>query len=392
MNGTSKMVNIQNADGSNEQNIILNSFKLADINKKFVIYHKNEIANGVQKIYVSEVEDKEPGLLVFKNVEDDALWNRVKEMLKVIANYQADVTDNDSYLEGYNISDTCKIVKQGSKEIGVRDVNPLIKTLPIKEVAAPQTSAPQVQVNETPANTYVENPFSAPSVTPTNNVETTPLTSAPVMQQAVQNDTVVPTLEQTTPQNEVMPNTAPVTNEQPATQAVNEPVMQNTQPVVAPVSPVQNATSEPVVPAVEPNTSVAPVNETVTNPNTGLEQTTAPVVEPVTTTQSTVNEVKNENNSIDTTKEIEDIINDYFDIMKAEVISKVLEALKKKDSELTEVSNYAANAVNTVNNQVGATLYNPETDNTLVNNSVAPVMNNTVVNPNDIASPRPMVK
>ena len=369
MNGTSKMVNIQNADGSNEQNIILNSFKLADINKKFVIYHKNEIANGVQKIYVSEVEDNEPGLLVFKNVEDDALWNRVKEMLKVIANYQAEVTNNDSYLEGYNILDTYKIVKQGAKEIGVRDVNPLIKTLPIKEVAAPETSAPVV--NETPANTYVENPFSAPSVTPTNNTETTPLTSAPVMQQAVQNDTVVPTLEQTIPQNEVVPNTNPVTNEQSATQAVNEPVMPSTQPAVEPISPVQNAISE----------SVGPVNETVTNANTDLEQTTTPV-----------NDVKNENNSIDATKEIEDIINDYFDIMKAELISKVLETLKKKDSELTEVSTYATNALNTVNNQVGTTLYNPEVDNNIVNNSMAPVMNNTVVNTNDIVSPRPMVK
>ena len=84
MNG--KLVSIQNPDGSVEQYTILNSFELTDIEKKFVIYHKNEITNGVQKIYVSEVDDKEPGLLVFKKIEYEALRTTVKEMLKVIAN------------------------------------------------------------------------------------------------------------------------------------------------------------------------------------------------------------------------------------------------------------------------------------------------------------------
>ena len=361
MNGQSKLVNIQNADGSNEQYTILNAFRLDDISKNFAIYHKNELANGVQKIYISEASE-EPGLVVLNNVADDALWTRVKEMLKVIANNG--INEN---LFAYNLKDTDKIVKQGAKEIGVKDVNPLIKVLPVKEVQAPTqaptesiTSAPQVQVN----NAFVENPYSAPAVTPSVSVEVTPATSAPVQEQPVINENVVSTPE---PASDA------------ATNVVASPTMPQETVVSTPAENVQ----------VSPQAVSMPITEAPTQSQVVVE-TVAPVqptIDPVKTTDLPIN--KPENRNEDTLKEIEDVINDYFDIMKAEIMSKIKEIINKKNAEIEEVSNYATEAVNAVSNAVDSTLYNPVLDSS---NNAASVVNTSDMSQNVTMTPNSMVR
>ncbi len=393
MNGTSKLVNIQNADGSNEQYVILNSFELSDIAKKFAIYHKSEIANGVQKIYISEIDDKEPGLSIFKTIDDDVLWNRIKEMLKVIANLTPGASNENSYLCGYNIIDTNKIVKQSAKEIGVKDVNPLIKQLPVKEVKVEEqvVKEPEPEVN----NTYVENPFSAPSVTaavaptvapaapvvsetpaaPTlTQTENTTISQTPVVEQPVQpelNQTPAPT-PAPVEQQPVAP--APLQPEETLNAAVNNtieaPVPAPALPTAAPVLneepiPVQNEIQEPVRTLESVQTTDLPLNN-------------APASIAVSTAEIKLEDFK-----------IEEIMKDYFDKMKLDIEKSILDVINKNKQNVEEISAYAENTVNEVNKQIENTMkeVNNQVENTLYN----PVLDGNVAVGTPVASPMPNV-
>lgn len=78
-------VSIQNMDGTMEEVNLINSFKINDLNKNFVILSKGESAGeGMSKIYVSEVIERAPGVYKLIGIEDDSVWQKVKEAMKQI--------------------------------------------------------------------------------------------------------------------------------------------------------------------------------------------------------------------------------------------------------------------------------------------------------------------
>ena len=78
-------ISIQNMDGTMEEVELINSFKINSLNKNFVILSKGESAGeGMSKIYVSEVIEEAPGVLKLIGIEDDTVWQRVKEAMKEI--------------------------------------------------------------------------------------------------------------------------------------------------------------------------------------------------------------------------------------------------------------------------------------------------------------------
>ena len=78
-------ISIQNMDGTMEEVELINSFKINSINKNFVILSKGESAGeGMSKIYVSEVVEKEPGVFKMVGITDDTIWQKVKEAMKEI--------------------------------------------------------------------------------------------------------------------------------------------------------------------------------------------------------------------------------------------------------------------------------------------------------------------
>jgi uncharacterized protein YrzB (UPF0473 family) len=78
-------ISIQNMDGTMEEVELINSFKINSLNKNFVILSKGESAGeGMSKIYVSEVVEKEPGVFKMVGIADDTIWQKVKEAMKEI--------------------------------------------------------------------------------------------------------------------------------------------------------------------------------------------------------------------------------------------------------------------------------------------------------------------
>lgn len=78
-------ISIQNMDGTMEEVDLINSFSIGDINKNFVILSKGETAGeGMSKIYVSEVLEKNPGVYELIGIKDDSVWQKVKEAMKQI--------------------------------------------------------------------------------------------------------------------------------------------------------------------------------------------------------------------------------------------------------------------------------------------------------------------
>ena len=80
-----RKISIKNTDGSLEQVDLVNAFKINDINKRFVILSKGEVVNeGNCKIYISEFVEEEPGVYSLIGINDDAVWERVKQAMKQI--------------------------------------------------------------------------------------------------------------------------------------------------------------------------------------------------------------------------------------------------------------------------------------------------------------------
>jgi uncharacterized protein YrzB (UPF0473 family) len=72
-------------DGTMEDVELINSFKINSLKKNFVILSKGESAGeGMSKIYVSEVVEKDPGVYKLIGIEDDTVWQKVKEAMKEI--------------------------------------------------------------------------------------------------------------------------------------------------------------------------------------------------------------------------------------------------------------------------------------------------------------------
>ncbi len=80
-----KRISIKNMDGTMEEVDLVNSFKIDDINKQFVILSKGESAGeGMSKIYISEVVETEPGVYSMIGIRDDEIWKMVKQAMKQI--------------------------------------------------------------------------------------------------------------------------------------------------------------------------------------------------------------------------------------------------------------------------------------------------------------------
>lgn len=80
-----KRISVQNMDGTMEEVDLLNSFSINDINRNFVILSKGETAGeGMCKIYISEALETSPGVYKLVGIEDDAIWQKVKEAMKQI--------------------------------------------------------------------------------------------------------------------------------------------------------------------------------------------------------------------------------------------------------------------------------------------------------------------
>ncbi len=78
-------ISIKNMDGTMEQVDLVNAFKIKNLDKKFVILSKGEVAaEGVSKIYISEYVESEPGVYNLIGITDDTVWEKVKEALKEI--------------------------------------------------------------------------------------------------------------------------------------------------------------------------------------------------------------------------------------------------------------------------------------------------------------------
>ena len=80
-----KKISIKNIDGTLEEVDLVNAFKINDINKRFVILSKGEeVSEGMSKIYISEFVEETPGVYSLIGINDDEVWQKVKQAMKEI--------------------------------------------------------------------------------------------------------------------------------------------------------------------------------------------------------------------------------------------------------------------------------------------------------------------
>ncbi len=80
-----KKIKIKNMDGTMEEVDLIKAFGIMDVNKDFMILSKNETnAEGLTKVYVSEVVEKSAGVYELIGISDEALWDKVKKAMKEI--------------------------------------------------------------------------------------------------------------------------------------------------------------------------------------------------------------------------------------------------------------------------------------------------------------------
>ena len=80
-----RKISIKNIDGTIEEVDLVNAFKIKDINKRFVILSKGEIVSeGMSKIYISEFVEETPGVYSLIVINDDEIWDKVKQAMKEI--------------------------------------------------------------------------------------------------------------------------------------------------------------------------------------------------------------------------------------------------------------------------------------------------------------------
>ncbi len=84
MENTEK-ITIQNMDGTMEEVTMVRAFNIQELNKDFLILSKGEtVGEGMSKIYISEVVEETPGVYKLLGIEDEGVWNQVKEAMKQI--------------------------------------------------------------------------------------------------------------------------------------------------------------------------------------------------------------------------------------------------------------------------------------------------------------------
>lgn len=80
-----RKITIKNMDGTMEEVDLVKAFGIKDINKDFIIMSRNETnADGLSKVYVSEVIEKNPGVFELIGISDPTLWDKVKQAMKEI--------------------------------------------------------------------------------------------------------------------------------------------------------------------------------------------------------------------------------------------------------------------------------------------------------------------
>ena len=79
------MMSIVAQDGSIEEVEVIIAFKFKDTDKEYVIYTKNEKdEKGLITVYVSNV-DRSSGETKLFGVDDEAEWNKIKDVLRELA-------------------------------------------------------------------------------------------------------------------------------------------------------------------------------------------------------------------------------------------------------------------------------------------------------------------
>lgn len=80
-----KKISVKNINGTVEEVDLINAFRIKEIGREFVILSKGESAGeGMSKIYISEVVEKEPGIFSLMGIKDDEIWKIVKQAMKQI--------------------------------------------------------------------------------------------------------------------------------------------------------------------------------------------------------------------------------------------------------------------------------------------------------------------
>ena len=80
-----QMMSIVAQDGSIEEVEVIIAFKFKDTQKEYVIYTKNEKDDkGLITVYVSNV-DRSSGETKLYGVDDEAEWNKIKDVLRELA-------------------------------------------------------------------------------------------------------------------------------------------------------------------------------------------------------------------------------------------------------------------------------------------------------------------
>lgn len=80
-----KTINIEQKNGNVEQVDLLNLFEIPSTGKTFMILSKDESAGeNLEKIYISEVEEKENGVYSMLGINSNEDWELVKKAMKEI--------------------------------------------------------------------------------------------------------------------------------------------------------------------------------------------------------------------------------------------------------------------------------------------------------------------
>lgn len=91
INEEKKVINIIDSEGKSEEVEVIFSFRFTDLNKKYVVYTKNEQdANENTTIYISEIQEQPNGIPNLIGVATDEEWTRIKNLLRDISKLDAE--------------------------------------------------------------------------------------------------------------------------------------------------------------------------------------------------------------------------------------------------------------------------------------------------------------
>lgn len=80
-----RIITIISEEGKEEQVEVIVAFKFKDTNQEYIVYTQNEKDdNGNVTIYVSKIMEEDGESRLF-GIEDDAEWDRIKEVLRELS-------------------------------------------------------------------------------------------------------------------------------------------------------------------------------------------------------------------------------------------------------------------------------------------------------------------